>query len=489
MQDRHPDTLADPTADAPSGDSADVGDRAVRGAALLVVRQILVSLVTLAGIVALPLLLGPADFGLYGFATTVILVAAGIGDLGLGASLIKGEPTPRRLSGSFALQLIFWVPFCAVAAAAGSALDVYGFSGTTYMLLLGGFLLLCLQALPTALLERRLAFGAVTAVEVAQRFVFVGAAIMLAALEPEQWSIPLAVFASALIGYPLALLLSGWRWAPRLDRGEPLFRGFSSHWWQSRIANQLSYATYPLLGGLMFTSEELGLVIWALTISSIPALLAPTVSRSVFPALSRSEPSEQIEVYRRLFRGLLFAGLPVAAALLAAAEPLTLEVFGEEWRDGIPVLRLECITTIIGLAVAPATPLLFLAVPPARVKWLMVGWTTAVVVLSPLLLPLVDYLAISVAQIACGIAALFITDRLLRRTRRYSPVRDMLPGLAGVAVAVAAGLPLASEVEGIAGALGLAAGVGLLQAGVTALLGGGVDPRSVLRYAGSNRLR
>ena len=461
----------------------------MRGAALLVVRQVLVSLVTLAGIVALPLLLGPSDFGLYGFATTVILIAAGIGDLGLGASLIKGEPTPRRLSGSFALQLIFWVPFCGVAAGAGAALEVYGFSSATLVLLLGGFLLLCLQALPTALLERRLAFGAVTAVEVSQRLVFVGTAISLAALEPEQWSIPLAVFCSAVIGYPLALLLSGWRWAPRLDRGEPLFRGFSSHWWQSRIANQLSYATYPLLGGLMFTSEELGLVIWALTVSSVPALLAPTVSRSVFPALSRADPREQIEIYRRLYRGLLFVGMPAAAALLASAEPLTLEVFGEEWRDGIPVLRLECITTIIGLAVAPATPLLFLAESPSRVKWLMVGWTIAVVVLSPLLLPVADFLAISIAQIVCGAAALAITDWMLRRARGYSPVRDMLPGLAGVAVAVAAALPLADEVGGIAGALSLAAAAGLLQMGVTALLGGGIDPRSVLRYAGSNRLR
>ena len=487
MRDRQPDTIADPPGDPDHTPDADVGGQAVRGAALLVIRQVLVSLVTLAGIVALPLLLGPSDFGLYGFATTVMLVAAGIGDLGLGASLIKGEPTPRRLSGSFALQLIFWIPFCAVAAGAGTALDVYGFSGTTYALLLGGFLLLCLQALPTALLERKLAFGAVTAVEVAQRLVFVGGAILLAALEPEQWSIPLAVFASALIGYPLALLLSGWRWPPRLDRGEPLFRGFSSHWWQSRIANQLSYATYPLLGGLMFTSEELGLVIWALTISSVPALLAPTVSRSVFPALSRIGPREQIEIYRRLYRGLLFVALPMAAALLATAEPLTLEVFGEEWRDGIPVLRLECITTIIGLAIAPATPLLFLVERPVRVKWLMVAWTSAVVVLSPLLFLIADYLAISIAQIACGAAALAIADHILRRTRDYSPVRDMLPGLAGVAVALAAGLPLAAEVNSIAGALGLAAGVGLLQAGVTALLGAGVDPRAVLRYAGSSR--
>ena len=466
-----------------------VGGRAARGAALLVVRQILVSLVTLAGIIALPLLLGPSDFGLYGFATTVILVAAGIGDLGLGASLIRGKPTPRILSGSFALQLIFWVPFCLLAAAAGAVFDLYGFSATTYALLLGGFLLLCLQALPIALLERKLAFGAVTAVEVAQRTVFVGAAILLAVVDPQQWSIPLAVFGAALVGYPLALALSRWRWAPRIARGEPLFRGFSSHWWQSRIANQLSYATYPLIGGLMFTSEELGLVIWALTISSIPALLAPTVARAVFPALSRSDPQEQIHVYRRLFRGLLFAGLPVAAALLAAAAPLTLEIFGEKWRDGIPVLRLECVTTIIGLAVSPVTPLLFVAVAPHRVKWLMVGWTAAVVLLSPLLVPLVDFLAISIAQIATGIVALFLVDRMLRRARSYSPIRDLLPGLAGTAVAVAAGLPLAGEVGGIAGALALAAGVGALQMTVTALLGAGVDPRSVLRYADPNRLR
>src|SRR5262249_19516313 len=148
----------------------------------------------------------------------------------------------------------------------------------------------------------------------------------------------------------------------------------SSHWWQSRIANQLSYAAYPLLGGIIFTSREVGLMVWALAFSSVPALLAPMVARAVFPALARTRAPAQVDVYRPLFRALLMIGLPLVAALLACAEPLTVYVFGgEKWTDGIPLLRLESITTLIGLILSPLVPLLFLSLSPRLVKWLMVG--------------------------------------------------------------------------------------------------------------------
>ena len=465
----------------PARDAAATGRIAARGAGLLVIRQAFVSLVMLGGVLVLSVLLEPSQFALYGFVSTVILVAAAVGDLGLGASLIRAQSlNPKHLSGSLALQLAFWPPICAAGTLAGSLLGLYGFSVAVTALLFGTLLLLSLQALPTALLERRMAFGRIAAAEVIQRLVFVGIAVALAATSPAQWSIPVAAAAAAAISYPSVMLLAGWRWPPRFARGEPLFRGFSSHWWQSRIANQLTYATYPLLGGILFTTDEVGLMVWALAVTSIPALLSPMVARAIFPATSQVGPGEQVAVFRPLFKILLLAGMPLVAILFACAQPLTQYIFGSQWLDGVTLLRLESITTLIGLALTPVAPLLFLALPARTVKWVMASWLIAVLVLAPVLAPIASFRAISIAQIAASAATLLMIERLLRKGRGYSLLRDMLPGLAGVAIAIGVGLPAASLADGALSTLAIGAGIGALQLGVAVLLGGGVDPRLLL---------
>jgi len=462
--------------------------RALRGATYLLARQALVSLLTLAGIVALSLLLDPREFALYGFATTAMLVAAAVGDLGLGASLIRGEKIDdRHIAGSLALQLAFWTLFCLIGTAAGIAFDAYGFSPETTALLFGCLLLLSLQALPTALLERRLAFGAIVFIEVVQRLIFVGGAVALAVLAPGEATIPVAAAAAAVVGYPAALAAARWRWLPRFAPGERLFRGFSSDWWQGRIANQLSYAAYPLLGGILFTASEVGLLVWALAITSAPALVSPMVARALFPALARADAADQVATYRWFLKGVLVVGLPLVAVLFSLAEPLTLEVFGDKWRGGIDLLRLESVTTALGLAVTTSVPLLFLSLSPRFVKWTMVVGTLSIWALSVVLAPLAEYRAISIATIVVSALTLLVFDRRLARARSYRQLPDLLPGFAATVVAACFGLLAASWVDGIPGLLAAGLAVAGLQVALVFALGAGVDPRAVIRAMRQSR--
>ncbi len=463
-------------------DQRSVVGLATRGAAHLLIRQALISLVSLAGVLALTGLLDPAQFALYGYAATVALLAPAVGDLGLGASLIRGRTiAERHIEGSLGLLFAFWVPVCVVGAVAGALIGVYGFSTVTVVALWAALLLLSLQTLPTALLERSMRFGGIAFVEVLQRLIFMGVAVTLAAVHPTQWSVPVALLVAAAISLPAMMIASRWRWWPRIHRGEPLFRGFSSEWWQARVASQIGYALYPLLGGILFTTGEVGLMVWALAVTSIPGLLAPMVARVAFPAMSRTEAAGQVEVYRPLFRGLLFIGLPLVAATFACAQPLTEHVLGTKWLDGVSLLRLESVTTTIGLAFTPILPLLFLALPPRRVKWMVVSQTVSIAILAIALASVASFRAISIGGIATGIVILALTEVQLRRARGYSMLRDMVPGLIGVVVAVAIGLALAGRPGSAAASLLLAAAVALVQIAVTALLGGGVDPRRLLR--------
>ena len=454
--------------------------QAIRGAALLSVRQIVVGLVSVIGIVTLPILLTPADFSLYGYVTTVILVGAAVGDLGLGAYLIKNKASDRDISGSLALQLSFWLTSCLVLGIIAHFFRPYGFSQLTVALLLVALLLLSLQALPTALLERRMAFQRISVLEIVQRVILITIAIVLAAVNPAEWAIPLAAAVAAIFGYPAFLIASRWRWAPKFVPGEPLFRGFSSQWWQVRIANQASYATYPLLGGLLFTAYEVGLLVWALAITSIPAYLAPMVARATFPALSRATSEQRVAIFSMLFRMLLLIGVPMIAVLVVAAEPLTDVIFGDVWSEGIPLLRLESITTLAGIALGPLIPLMFLTMDPVRLKWINVAALCSLIVLTLLLTPFLSILSISSATIITGFGTLFIFDRILRRVSGYSPIRDMLPAVVGLLLAVGIGLPIALTVESPAVGILAGLGAGLIQLAVNFALKGGVDPRLVL---------
>lgn len=474
----------DPLIDQTVVADASVVTLAGRGAAHLVIRQALVSVVSLAGILALTGLLDPAQFALYGYAATVALLAPAVGDLGLGAGLIRRDSlADRHLEGSFGLLFAFWVPVCVAGAAIASLGGLYGFSTGTAVALWAALLLLSLQTLPTALLERRMRFGGIALIEVIQRMVFMALAVALAALAPAQWSVPVALLAAATISFPAMMVVARWHWLPRVHRGEPLFRGFSSQWWQARVASQLSYAAYPLLGGLLFTAEQVGLLVWALAVTSIPGLLAPMIARVAFPAMSRSAPEEQVEVLRPLFRGLLFVGMPVVAATLACAQPLTEHLLGTKWLDGVSLLRLESVTTLGGLVLTPILPLLFLVLPPRRVKWMMVGMTLSIVVLGIALVPLASFRSISFAGIITGVVVLSAVEIQLRRARGYSPFRDLAPGFIALLIASGVGLALSSWPDTTAETIVLLAGVALLQATITALLGGAVDPRGLLRRA------
>jgi len=466
----------------------DLSGTALRGAGWLAIRQGVTALFTFAGIVVLSALLPPADFALYGYATTVILLAASVGDLGLGAALIRGDSGDRHLKGSFALQLVFWVPVCATIAAVGSIGDgVFGFSLATISALSAALLLLSLQTLPTALLERQLRFSTLVAIETAQRLIFVTVAILLAATSGSQSSIPIAILIAAAAGYPVTLIATGWRWFPQFVRGEPIFRGFSSDWWQARIANQVSYAAYPLLGGLLFAAADVGYMVWAVAITSVPALLAPTVARAVFPAIARASDDEKARIYRQMFRGVLLLGVPLVAIIFTCAEPLVRYVFGERWLSAVPLLRLESVTTLIGLALTTVVPLLFLTLSEKKVKWLMVMAASATWLLVPVLALIMSYRAVSVTTIVVTATVLVVVDLSLRRRLDYSLLSEMVPATIGLLASVLLGFVIVGLADDLATTFLVAGAIGLAQLAVNIVLGGGVNLRSVLRLISEGR--
>jgi O-antigen/teichoic acid export membrane protein len=402
---------------------------------------------TLGAALYLALVLPPAEFAVFGYATTVFLIASAAGDLGLGAAIIREGPSSWRLERSLGLAIVVWVGLAALVIGLTVAVSPSAPSSGEVVLLALALALVSLQMIPTALLEQRLEFGRIAVLETAQRAVFVAIACAGASIWQTGGPVAAAAALSALFGLAAMLAASRWHWRPRVSGSRAAAGGFASDWWLGRIANQLNYATYVVLGSLLFTEREVGLMVWALAVTSVPTILAPLASRILLPNLRALPADERAALFGRLFTVLTFVSLPMIAVLFVCADQLTRLVFGDEWEDGIPLLRLECVTTVLGVALTPTTALLFLALDTRRVSRIMVAWTAASYALTLPLAIRFDYLAPSVAQIATGATALVVYDRLLREATPVHLIRAIAPGAAALVAVAVPGLIVASSVK------------------------------------------
>jgi O-antigen/teichoic acid export membrane protein len=222
-----------------------------------------------------------------------------------------------------------------------------------------------------------------------------------------------------------------------------------------RLASQANYASYIVIGHALFTEREVGLMVWALAITSIPTILAPLASRVLLPSLLRAPTDERARLFGRLFTLLGFISFPLIAVIFVLADQLPV-VFGEQWSDGVVLVRLECVTTVLGVAITPSVALLYITLDPHRVARLMILWAASSYALAITLAGWLDYRAVSVAQIVTGSLALGVLDRLLHRRSGVSLIRAVLPGAGALGLVAVPGLLLATRLDGLATALALA---------------------------------
>lgn len=438
------------------------GARASRHWGILALRQAFISAGTLAAGLYLALVLPPAEFAVFGYASTVFLVAAAAGDLGLGAAIIRHGPTDWRLKRSLGLALVVWSAVAATLVGISLLVTPSVLDASETVLLVAALALLSVQMIPTSLLEQRLAFGSIAILEASQRGLFVAIACGGALISESSEPIALGAVVSALVGVVATMWAARWTWWPRLSGSRAALRGFASAWWWGRLASQANYASYIVLGTLLFTDREVGLIVWALAVTSVPTILAPLASRVLFPNMIRAETALRTESFGRMLTLLTLVSLPLVAVLFVLADRLP-SIFGDQWADATVLVRLECVTTVLGVVITPSVALLYLTLDPRRVARLMVLWALGSYLLAVVLATWLSYRAPSVAQIVTGLVALVAFDRLLRQKTTVSLVRAILPGAAALVIVTLPGLLLAALVDGPAATLVLGIGVAATQ--------------------------
>ncbi|MFN8601053.1 MAG: oligosaccharide flippase family protein [Candidatus Binatia bacterium] len=365
-----------------------IAGRALRGGAVLGVRQLVVQGANVLGIVALARLLSPDDFGLIAIATFVSGALSSVAALGLGTSLVRlpDEPVDDDLRVVLAAQHAVAVPL---------ALGLWLLAPVITQILLrpdGETLLLRavaiavvlvpLQTVPFARLERRLDFARLASVEIVQALAFNVVAIAVTAAGGGTAGVALAIVLRALAGAVLATLLEPWRvgWKIDVERLRPLLRfgvPLQATTWISLVKDSLT----PILLGATAGAAAVGLVDWAQMLATYPVIALMILQRVYVPAFARAQ-HDRAELGRLVGHAVQAANAvaaPIAVLTLVLVGPITDLVFGARWQAARELfywlwcanLFVPTVTPLVGLLTATGRSRSVLAL---SLSWMAGTW-------------------------------------------------------------------------------------------------------------------
>lgn len=302
---------------------------------------------SVAQIMLLGRLLGPAAFGQFDMVLAVVVLLQALTVNGIDIHLVQEpELSPPQIDNHF--WLMQWLGFAAGGALAtvAAVLACLPAQRELAAVMAGTAGVLPLTALATvhlSLLQRRLELAAVGRLRlVAQAWAFLFAALC-AALGAGVWALVVQQYVEWIV-------LARWSWraepwrpaAPRWQVDWSAF-GFGSYYTLSQFVFNAAASIDKLLIGIAAGAVALGLYGRAYQWMMKPiGLVVTTVTAILLPALARHRlaPARQQRLVLGFYRVLGLALLPSAAVLAIAAPELTWVINGPLFREAGPVLAI-----------------------------------------------------------------------------------------------------------------------------------------------------
>jgi len=208
------------------------------------------------------------------------------------------------------------------------------------------------KAVPSAILEKKLAFKARLTPDIIGTVVKVGLTVAFALLGLGVWSIVAGLLISEAI--TMAMLFSKANWAPknllRLDL--KTLREMLSYTKSIQLAGILGFIAmnmdYSVVGRFLGTFY-LGIYTFAFNIANLPAaLITQAVSRVMFPAYSELRRKEDIgEAFLKVTKYIAAVALPMGIGMFYTVPIFLTYTYGNKWALAIPVLQ---ILLVLGVA-------------------------------------------------------------------------------------------------------------------------------------------
>lgn len=376
-----------------------VKKRAVKGAAILTLRNALIQSISFFSTALLTVFLLPSEFGVFFLVSAVVNFLSYFGDIGFAAALIqkKDKLTDEDLKTVFSAQQVLVVlVLVAVFLLTPVIQNLYNLHSEDIFLLWAlGFSLLIssLKTIPTVLMERKLEFNKWVVPQIAETVIFNVAAVMLAWKGFGVTSYTIAVLLRGVSG----LFVTYWiqPWVPSFSFSRKSFKSilkFGIPYQANTLLAMIKDDGMTLFLGGMLGSSGIGLLGWAQKWAYAPLrFFMDQVIKVTFPAFSRLQGNKE-ELSDAVSKSIFFISLLVFPSLvmLVLASPTLVEIIPryQKWSPALFALMILSITSGLAAITTPLTNTLNAIGKISQTFKLMVMWTS----LTWLFVPALSYL-------------------------------------------------------------------------------------------------
>lgn len=418
----------------------------------LTARQILLRAIGFVSInLVLAKLLPVETIGIFNIATSIITFFAFFSDVGLGASLIqkKSKVEAVDIKTTFTIQLFLVGILSLVILAAAPAFG--GFykldeAGVWLVRALGlSFFLSSLKVVPAVLLERELNFKPLVLVEIAETLVFNFLLIILVVFGFGLWAFSFAALVRGAVGVALIYILYPVRLGFGIDKSAAQgLLSFGLPYQINSILALIKDRLVPLVVARMVGPVGIGYITWSQALAFLPLEVMSVVIRITFPAFSRLQHDKKtltLAIEKSLFLTSLTV-YPLLFGIGAILPSLVEFVVSSKWQSAVPSFYLFAASAFWAVISTTFTNVLNAVGEIKTTLKLMVFWTVATWLLTPLLVFVYGFTGVGIASFVISFTSLLtiiLTKRILQDIRVISNIA--LP-LVGSLVMVAVVYPL-----------------------------------------------
>lgn len=405
-----------------------VKKRAVKGAAILTGRNVLMQGISFLATALLTIFLAPFEFGIFFVVSAVISFLSYFSDIGFAAALIQKKEklededlktvfTSQQILVIIILALLFFLtPFIK---------NFYNLSQDAIYLLWAlslSLLLSSLKTIPTVLMERRLEFNKWVIPQIAENIIFNAAAVFLAWKGFGVTSFTIAVVLRGFSGLILTYLIQPWM--PGVAFSKESFKSilkFGAPYQANTFLAMIKDDGMTLfLGGILGTTG-VGLLGWAQKWAYAPLrFFMDQIIKVTFPAFSRLQ-DEKEELARAVSKTVLFVSILVFPSLviLVLTAPVLVQIIPKytKWEGALFALTVLSINSALAAITTPLTNTLNAVGKISLTFKLMVMWTVLTWILVPAFAQNygVDGAAVGLTLVSLSsFVALFIVKKFIR---------------------------------------------------------------------------
>jgi lipopolysaccharide exporter len=420
-------------------DLALITKRSIRGIFALTSRTFLIQIVAFVSNFSLTILLTPEIFGVYFIVSAAIAFLQYFSDIGLAAALIqkKDNITDDDLKTTFTIQQILVVTVTVLAILASSKIgSFYNLKSDGVFLfqaLAIAFFLSSLKTIPSIILERNLRFEKLVIPQIVETLVFNITVVVLAFKGYGIASFTYSVLARGIAGLVTIYLISPWR--IRVGFSKESAKNLMSFGIPFQLNSFLALLKDDLFVayiGKVLPLSQVGYIGFAQKWAFVPLrLIMDNVIRITFPSFSRLQDEPQI-LKRAVEKSIFAASFLIFPSLvgLVVLAPYFVNLIPKyiKWEPAIISLGFFAFSAALSSISTPLTNALNAIGKIKKTLYLMVFWTLATWILTPLFIFWFGFngVAISSALIACS---LVMVVYLAKRYIKFDLLRSILSPL------------------------------------------------------------